>query len=76
MTTNKDDATRVALAALSGHQLRKLADGTWLVSRWNLQRELADDDAVDDFLRAVRSTSSGHQADTGANRPGRDGQRA
>lgn len=53
MTTDKDDATRVALAALAGHQLRKLADGTWLVSRWNLQRELADDAAVDEFLRQV-----------------------
>lgn len=53
MTTDKDDATRVARAALAGHQLRKLADGTWLVTKWNLQRELKDDAAVDEFLRQV-----------------------
>lgn len=53
MTTNKDDATRVALAALAGHELRKLADGTWLVTKWNLQRELKDDAAVDAFLQRL-----------------------
>ena len=53
MTTTKDDTTRIALAALAGHQLRKMADGTWLISKWNLQRELKDDAAVDEFLRQV-----------------------
>ena len=53
MTTNKDDATRVAMAALAGHQLRKLADGTWLVTKWNLQRELKDDACADEFLMRV-----------------------
>jgi len=57
MTTNKSDAIRVALAALAGYQLRKLADGAWLISRWNLQRELKDDEAVDEFLRRVGATA-------------------
>jgi hypothetical protein len=53
MTTNKDDANRVALAALSGHQLRKTAEGTWLIWRFGIPRELKDDAAVDAFLQRV-----------------------
>ena len=52
-TTTKDDATRVALAALSGYQLRKLADGSWIVWRFSVPRELKDDAAVDEFLQQV-----------------------
>ena len=47
---DKGAATLIALAALAGFQLRKLADGRWLVQRWNLSRELADADAVRNFL--------------------------
>lgn len=57
MTTDKTDATRVALAALAGHQLHKLADGTWLISKWNLSRELKDGAAVDAFLQRVGATA-------------------
>lgn len=53
MSTDKDDATRVALAAIAGYELRKLVDGTWLICRWNLQRELKDETAVDEFLQRV-----------------------
>lgn len=53
MTTDKTDATRVACAALAGFELIRLDDGRWLVIRWNLQRVLADDAAVDEFLRQV-----------------------
>jgi len=41
-----------ALAALAGFELRRLADGRWLVSRWNLSREL-DDSEVEDWLRTA-----------------------
>lgn len=49
----KADATRIAKAAMRGHELRRLADGTWLVSNWNLSRELADDAACDAWLQRV-----------------------
>lgn len=47
---DKGETTLVAVAAIAGFELRKLADGRWLVQRWNLQRELADADAVRAFL--------------------------
>lgn len=46
----KADDGRIARAALAGFQLHRLADGRWLVHRWNLSRELADDAEVDSFL--------------------------
>jgi hypothetical protein len=48
----KADACRVALAALAGIALHKLADGRWLATRWNLTREL-DADEVDSWLARV-----------------------
>ena len=47
---DKGAATLIATAAIAGFELRKLADGRWLVQRWNLSRELADDGAVRSFL--------------------------
>lgn len=40
----------VALGCMAGFELRKLADDRWLVSRWNLHRELDDASAVRAFL--------------------------
>lgn len=45
-----DDAARIeklhrtwpALAAIAGFELRRLADGRWLASRWNMSRELEE----------------------------------
>lgn len=48
--TDKDEATLIAIASLAGFELRKLAAGRWLVSRWNLRRELLDTAAVRVFL--------------------------
>ena len=48
--TDKDEAKLIAIAALAGFELRKLAAGRWLVSRWNLRRELLDTAAVRVFL--------------------------
>lgn len=49
----KSDATFIARAALAGFELVKLADGSWLASRWGMFRDLADDQAVERFLSAV-----------------------
>ncbi|MDP1650390.1 MAG: hypothetical protein Q8M01_19615 [Rubrivivax sp.] len=57
MTTTKTDATRVAYAALAGFELRKLADGRWLISKWNLHREIATDAELDEFLQRVGAAS-------------------
>lgn len=51
--TGKDASTLIAQAALAGVELRMLADGRWLVIRWNLTRELADAAAVREFLAQV-----------------------
>lgn len=51
--TDKDDNTLIAVAAIAGFELRKLAGGGWLVQRWNLRRELRDTDAVCSFLSAA-----------------------
>ena len=48
--TDKDEATLIAVAAIAGFELRKLADGRWLVTRWNMQRELNDVAALRAFL--------------------------
>lgn len=46
-------ATLQARAALAGFELVKLADGSWLASRWGMFRNLADDAEVERFLRVV-----------------------
>jgi hypothetical protein len=48
----KVESDRIARAALASYELRKLASGRWLISRWNLSKELADSD-VDAFLKQV-----------------------
>lgn len=53
----KRAATLPALAALAGYELRRLADGRWLVSRWNLSKEL-DDSEVEPWLRQVGARSA------------------
>lgn len=47
---SKAFATWRAKLAIRGHQLHALADGTFMVSRWNLCRVLADLDAVERFV--------------------------
>lgn len=46
------EGLRAALA-LRGHELHQLADGTFLVRRWGLTRDLSDLDAVEAFARQV-----------------------
>lgn len=41
-----------ALAAIAGFELRRLADGRWLASRWNMSREL-DEAEVPGWLAQV-----------------------
>jgi hypothetical protein len=38
----KADATLIARAALAGVELVKLADGTWIASRWGMFKPLAE----------------------------------
>jgi hypothetical protein len=47
----KADATLAAIAAMNGFQARKLDGGAWLISRWNLCKELPDRSAAAEFLR-------------------------
>ena len=49
---DKRRSTWPAMAALAGYELRRLADGRWLVSRWNLSKEL-DEAEVPGWLRQV-----------------------
>ncbi len=49
----KAQAGRIARAALAGHELRRLADGKWLATRWCFSKELADDAACDAWLDVV-----------------------
>lgn len=49
----KADSTLVARAALAGFELVKLADGTWLASRWGMFRGLTNDAEVERFLSVV-----------------------
>ena len=44
--------TWIARAALGGFELRALANGGWIASRWNWSRELAEAD-VDRWLENV-----------------------
>ena len=46
-------ATLQARAALAGFELVRLADGTFLVSRWGMAKHLPDAHAVQHFLRQV-----------------------
>ena len=48
---SKAIATLVARACLAGYQLKPLADGTFVVSRWDLFRELDCPAAVEAFLK-------------------------
>ncbi len=48
----KADATRIARAALAGIELARLADGSWIASRWGLLKPLAEHE-VDDWLGRV-----------------------
>lgn len=48
----KADATRIARAALAGIELVRLADGTWMASRWGLMKALGADE-VDAWLARV-----------------------
>jgi hypothetical protein len=50
---DKVDAGRVARAALAGFELAKMADGTWLASRWGMFRSLSNADEVERFLVVV-----------------------
>lgn len=49
----KADATLIARAALAGVALVRLADGTWIASRWGMFKPLADDAAVGAWLHRV-----------------------
>ena len=49
----KDDATLVAEFALGGVELVKLADGTWLASRWGMFRPLPTSDDARAWLARV-----------------------
>lgn len=51
--TDKLAATLTARAALAGFALQRLADGSYLASRWNLTRPLPDLWAVSRFLDQV-----------------------
>jgi hypothetical protein len=51
----KTSATLQARAALAGHELVQLADGTFLASRWGQFRALATVDAVEAWLERVES---------------------
>lgn len=48
----KADATRISRAALAGIELARLADGSWIASRWGLLKPLAEHE-VDDWLGRV-----------------------
>ena len=45
--------TMRAAAALSGVQVYRLGDGSYLLTRWNMHRELPDLDAVAGLLRRM-----------------------
>lgn len=49
----KAEATLIARAALAGVELVRLADGSWVVSRWGLVRPLATDADVEAWLQRV-----------------------
>ncbi|MFT3820462.1 MAG: hypothetical protein QM750_23095 [Rubrivivax sp.] len=49
----KADATLIARAALAGVELVRLADGTWLASKWGMFRPLATDAEAEAWLQRV-----------------------
>jgi hypothetical protein len=49
----KQIATLIARAALVGYELVRLADGTFIVSRWSMFRSLDHIAAVEAFLQRV-----------------------
>lgn len=53
----KRQANLQALLAQKGHELRQQPDGSFLVSRWKLTRELRDLGAVESFARPVGATA-------------------
>ncbi|MFT3816041.1 MAG: hypothetical protein QM750_00175 [Rubrivivax sp.] len=48
----KAEATLIARAALAGVELVRLADGTWIASRWGVVKPLIDAE-VESWLRRV-----------------------
>lgn len=54
--------TAVARFAMRGYELRQLADGSLLVSRWNLSQPLGGLDAAEGFLRQIGGASVGSTA--------------
>jgi len=51
-------ATLTARAALAGYELVRLADGTFIVSRWGMFRSLEHPAAVEQFLQRAASEAS------------------
>jgi hypothetical protein len=49
----KVEATLIAMAAIAGFELTKLADGSWLAQRWGLLKALPDARAVQAWLAKV-----------------------
>lgn len=54
----KLEATLIATAALAGVELVKLADGSWIASRWSMVKPLATTEAVQDWLQRVAGAQS------------------
>lgn len=50
---SKAESTLIARAALAGFELVRLADGSWVATRWDTSRGLADLEEVERFLGAV-----------------------
>ena len=57
LAQRKRKANLLALLALKGHELRQQPDGSFLVLRWGLIRELRDLGAVESFARLVGATA-------------------
>lgn len=49
----KEFNTKAARAALAGYSLQKLADGGFVIGKWNLNRSLDSLDEVEQFLERV-----------------------
>jgi hypothetical protein len=60
---DKITATAVARAAIAGYELVRLADGSFIATRWGIFRTLDHMAAVEDFLRRVEGAPAvQHQA--------------
>lgn len=55
---DKHAATLVARAAIAGYELVRLADGSFIASRWGMFRTLDHAAAVEAFLRRVEAPAS------------------